>query len=184
MSPFTTKAEATPLLFARRLPLFVASGFNLSPFLLSAAAPVSLVADAHFLEVADGLGVLAFFRNRDQFFESLLQIAVLILNRRSDKYLLELSGQFGIKLKVRQAQMWMHRLGYRLKHESYAYLQARSEDAQRFSRALKKPKIRDRRRRWCLKTRRGLRSILVWVWVGPNAAGGFGFRPQAGIGRG
>jgi transposase len=46
--------------------------------------------------------------------------------------------QFGIKLKVRQAQMWMHRLGYRLKHGSYAYLQARSEDAQRFSRALKK----------------------------------------------
>lgn len=46
--------------------------------------------------------------------------------------------QFGIKLKVRQAQMWMHRLGYRLKHGSYAYLQARSEDATRFSRALKK----------------------------------------------
>jgi hypothetical protein len=45
--------------------------------------------------VADGLGVLAFFRNRDQFFESLLQIAVLILNRRNDKYLLELSGSLG-----------------------------------------------------------------------------------------
>jgi hypothetical protein len=46
--------------------------------------------------------------------------------------------QFGIKLKVRQAQMWMHHLGYRLKHSSYAYLQARSEEAKRFSRALKK----------------------------------------------
>ena len=39
--------------------------------------------------------------------------------------------QFGIKLKVRQAQMWMHQLGYRLEHSSYAYLQARSEDAGR-----------------------------------------------------
>jgi transposase len=46
--------------------------------------------------------------------------------------------QFGIKLKVRQAQMWMYHLGYRLKHSSYAYLQARSEEAKRFSRALKK----------------------------------------------
>lgn len=46
--------------------------------------------------------------------------------------------RFGIKLKVRQAQMWMHRLGYRLKHSSYVYLQARSEEAKRFSQALKK----------------------------------------------
>lgn len=46
--------------------------------------------------------------------------------------------QYGIKLKVRQAQMWMHRLGYRLKHGSYVYLQGRSEDAKRFARALKK----------------------------------------------
>jgi len=46
--------------------------------------------------------------------------------------------QFGIKLKVRQAQMWMHRLGYCLKHSSYTYLQARSEEAKRFSRVLKK----------------------------------------------
>jgi transposase len=46
--------------------------------------------------------------------------------------------QFGIKLKVRQAQMWMHRLGYRLKHSSYAYLQARSGDARRFAKELKK----------------------------------------------
>lgn len=46
--------------------------------------------------------------------------------------------QFGVKLKVRQAQMWMHQLGYRLKHSSYAYLQARSEDARRFAKTLKK----------------------------------------------
>jgi transposase len=46
--------------------------------------------------------------------------------------------RFGIKLKVRQAQMWMHRLGYRLKHSSYIYLQARAEEAKEFSRALKK----------------------------------------------
>jgi transposase len=46
--------------------------------------------------------------------------------------------RFGIKLKVRQAQIWMHRLGYRLKHSSYVYLQARSNETRRFSRALKK----------------------------------------------
>jgi len=34
--------------------------------------------------------------------------------------------RFGIKLKVRQVQMWMHRLGYRLKHSSYVYLQGRA----------------------------------------------------------
>jgi transposase len=43
--------------------------------------------------------------------------------------------QFGIKLKVRQAQMWMHQLGYRLKHAGYVYLQAKSQEAKRFSRA-------------------------------------------------
>jgi transposase len=49
-----------------------------------------------------------------------------------------LKRNFGIKLKVRQAQYWMHQLGYRLKRGSYSYLQARSEDAERFRKALKK----------------------------------------------
>jgi transposase len=49
-----------------------------------------------------------------------------------------LKRQFGIGLKVRQAQMWMHQLGYRLKRASHAYLQARASDAQRFQQALKK----------------------------------------------
>jgi transposase len=49
-----------------------------------------------------------------------------------------LQRQFGVKLKVRQAQYWMHRLGYRLKRASHVYLQARAEDAKKFARNLKK----------------------------------------------
>ena len=49
-----------------------------------------------------------------------------------------LKRQFGIKLKVRQAQNWMHQLGYRLKRASYVYLQAKREEAKRFQRELKK----------------------------------------------
>ena len=49
-----------------------------------------------------------------------------------------LRRQFGLKLTVRQAQRWMHQLGYRLKRASYAYLQAHSEQAKRFQGTLKK----------------------------------------------
>jgi transposase len=49
-----------------------------------------------------------------------------------------LKRRFGITLRVRQAQYWMHRFGYRLKRASYSYLQARAEDARRFRRQLKK----------------------------------------------
>jgi len=49
-----------------------------------------------------------------------------------------LKRHFGIALKVRQAQSWMHQLGYRMKRASHAYLQAHAADAQRFRRALKK----------------------------------------------
>lgn len=49
-----------------------------------------------------------------------------------------LKRQFGIKLKVRQAQNWMHQLGYRLKRASYVYLQAKEKEARRFQRELKK----------------------------------------------
>lgn len=49
-----------------------------------------------------------------------------------------LKRRFGLKLTVRQAQRWMHRLGYRLKRASYTYLQARAEEAKRFQRVLKK----------------------------------------------
>lgn len=49
-----------------------------------------------------------------------------------------LKRQFGIKLKVRHAQQWMHRLGYRLKRAGYSYIQAKSKDAQQFEKALKK----------------------------------------------
>ena len=49
-----------------------------------------------------------------------------------------LKRQFGITLKVRQAQSWMHHLGYRLKRASYSYLQARAKEARKFERALKK----------------------------------------------
>jgi len=49
-----------------------------------------------------------------------------------------LKRRFGIALKVRQAQGWMHQLGYRMKRASHAYLQARSQDTRRFQRARKK----------------------------------------------
>jgi len=49
-----------------------------------------------------------------------------------------LKRRYGLKMKVRQAQSWMHQLGYRLKRASYAYLQARAEDARKFRRELKK----------------------------------------------
>lgn len=49
-----------------------------------------------------------------------------------------LKRRWGITLKVRQAQYWMHQLGYRMKRASYSYLQARGEDAQSFQRVLKK----------------------------------------------
>lgn len=49
-----------------------------------------------------------------------------------------LKRHFGIKLRVRQAQNWMHQLGYRLKRASYTYLQAKAEDASKFRKDLKK----------------------------------------------
>jgi len=51
---------------------------------------------------------------------------------------IHLQRQFGIKLKVRQAQYWMHRLGYRLKRAGHVYLQAKAEDAKKFAKGLKK----------------------------------------------
>lgn len=49
-----------------------------------------------------------------------------------------LKKEFGIKLKVRQAQYWLHYLGYSLKRAGYVYLQAHAKDARRFRRELKK----------------------------------------------
>lgn len=49
-----------------------------------------------------------------------------------------LKRRWGIALKVRQAQYWMHQLGYRLKRASYSYLQASAEEARKFQRTLKK----------------------------------------------
>lgn len=49
-----------------------------------------------------------------------------------------LKRHFGIKIKVRQAQNWLHQLGYRLKRASYSYLQAREKGARRFRNVLKK----------------------------------------------
>lgn len=53
-------------------------------------------------------------------------------------FVVHLKKYFGVNLKVRQAQYWMHRLGYRMKRASHVYVQARSEDAKRFRRSLKK----------------------------------------------
>ena len=52
-----------------------------------------------------------------------------------------LKRHFGIKLKVRQAQRWMHQLGYRLKRAGYSYIQAKPEDAKRFEKTLKKTEV-------------------------------------------
>ena len=49
-----------------------------------------------------------------------------------------LKRHFGVNLKVRQAQRWMHHVGYRLKRASYSYLQAQSKEAKKFQKALKK----------------------------------------------
>lgn len=49
-----------------------------------------------------------------------------------------LKERFGVKLRVRQAQNWIHRLGYSLKRASYVYIQARKKDARTFRQALKK----------------------------------------------
>ena len=49
-----------------------------------------------------------------------------------------LKRQFGVGLKVRQAQIWMHQLGFCLKRASHSYLQARAADTQRFQHRLKK----------------------------------------------
>jgi len=49
-----------------------------------------------------------------------------------------LKKYFGITLKVRQAQNWMHHLGYRMTRASYSYIQAKSADAKKFEKALKK----------------------------------------------
>jgi transposase len=52
-----------------------------------------------------------------------------------------LRRHFGIKLKVRQAQNWMHQVGYCLKRASYSYLQAKAAEAKKFQRALKKTSV-------------------------------------------
>jgi transposase len=49
-----------------------------------------------------------------------------------------LRRRFGVHLKVRQAQNWLHRLGYRLTRAGYAFLQAKAEDAAKFRQELKK----------------------------------------------
>ena len=49
-----------------------------------------------------------------------------------------LKERFDVRVRVRQAQRWMHKLGYGLKRASYTYIQARAEDARSFDEALKK----------------------------------------------
>ena len=49
-----------------------------------------------------------------------------------------LRQSFGVRLKVRQAQTWLHHLGYRLKQAGYHYVQASTTEARRFRESLKK----------------------------------------------
>jgi transposase len=51
---------------------------------------------------------------------------------------LHVKRHFGVALKVRSAQMWMHQLGYRMKRAGYSYLQAKASEAKAFQRRLKK----------------------------------------------
>jgi transposase len=51
---------------------------------------------------------------------------------------IHLKKTFGVQLKVRQSQYWLHRLGYSLKRAGYVYLQARARDAADFREQLKK----------------------------------------------
>jgi len=51
---------------------------------------------------------------------------------------LHLKKRFGVNVKVRQAQYWLHSLDYSLKRAGYVYLQARAKDARRFRQELKK----------------------------------------------
>jgi hypothetical protein len=52
-----------------------------------------------------------------------------------------LKRRFGVKIKVRQAQYWLHQLGYCLKRAGYSYIQARSKEAKEFRAALKKTSV-------------------------------------------
>ncbi len=49
-----------------------------------------------------------------------------------------LRRRFGIHVQARQAQNWLHRLGYRLTRAGYVYLQAKAQEAKRFRERLKK----------------------------------------------
>jgi len=51
---------------------------------------------------------------------------------------LHLRRRFGVPLQVRQAQNWLHRLGYRLTRAGYVYLQGKAKEAEKFRRQLKK----------------------------------------------
>jgi len=61
-------------------------------------------------------------------------------------FAVHLKRQFGVKLKVRQAQKWLHQLGYRFKRASYVYLQAKAQDALRFKKRLKKTEVAEKGR--------------------------------------
>jgi transposase len=52
-----------------------------------------------------------------------------------------LKRRFGVKIKVRQAQYWLHQLGYCLKRAGYSYIQARSKETKKFRATLKKTSV-------------------------------------------
>lgn len=58
-----------------------------------------------------------------------------------------LRRRFGIHVQARQAQNWLHRLGYRLTRAGYVYLQAKAEEARWFRQQLKKTPHPDPSRR-------------------------------------
>lgn len=48
----------------------------------------------------------------------------------------------GVELKVRQAQRWLHRLGFRLLQPAYRYVQAKQRGVARFAKQVKKNSAR------------------------------------------
>lgn len=64
-----------------------------------------------------------------------------------------LRRRFGVHLKVRQAQNWLHRLGYRLTRPGYVDLQPRAKEAEPFRRRLKNCATCGPETSWCLKMR-------------------------------
>ena len=90
-----------------------------------------------------------------------------------------LRRRFGVHLKVRQAQNWLHRLGYRLTRPGYVYLQARAKEAEPFRRRLKKLRPLRPRDVLVFEDETGFSLPPASAACGPDAASGCACPPAA-----